>query len=314
MPLPRLAAAALCAALAACSGGEDPPPDPCAAAVPGPGWLAYASRRAGNYDVRLVAADGTCDRALTTDPGDDLAPSFSVAANAVAYAAVRGGKQVVLVHDLASGEERVLDTGDLSAASPAISPDGFVVAFEGRAAAGDDADVYLVPLAGGAPPLAVAPSDAADGGPAWGDDETLYFVSDRTGVGNFQVWRVGTDGTALERLTSYESRADGTGVILGKPAVSPDALEAAFTRSASSPGFSRVVIRTIALGLAPGAERILAAQDDSEPSFDPGGGAVAVTSWEYGDAEAVVRGLADGAVAARLTASPATDGAPSYAR
>jgi Tol biopolymer transport system component len=320
MPPPRRLAAlvAALALLAACQRDDAPPapPDPCAAAVPGFGWLSYASRRAGNYDIRLVAADGACDRAITSDPADDLSPSFSVSANAVAYAGIRDGKQVILVHDLANGAERVLDTGGLAAVNPAISPNGGMVAFEGRVAGQVPParpDVYVVLLAGGAPPLAIAPdSAAADAGPAWGDDATLYFVSDRLAAGNFQVFRVKTDGTGLEQLTDYATRADGTGLIVGKAAVSPDGLEIAFARTASPT--SRVVVRTLAAGLAAGAERSLAPQDDSEPSFDPRGGALAVTTYEYGDPEVVVRSLANGSVTARLTEDPAVDGAASWAR
>ncbi len=314
MNLPRAVGAVLLATLAACSGFDDPPPDPCASAVPGAGWLAYASRRAGNYDVRLAKADGTCDRAITTDPDDDLAPSFSVPAHAVAFAGIRDGKQVVVVYDLASGTERVLDTGALAAVNPAISPDGATVAFEGRVAGQDPParpDVYLVPIGGGTP-VPLAASAAADAGPAWGDGATVYFVADRTLAGptpgSFQVWRVKTDGSGLEQLTTYESRAAGTGGLVGKAAASPDGLEIAFARTASP--ISRVVVRTLATGV----ERVLAAQDDSEPSFDPAGGAVAVTSWEPGEPEIVVRSLADGALLRRITDSPSGDGTPSYAR
>jgi Tol biopolymer transport system component len=119
---------------------------------------------------------------------------------------------------------------------------------------------------------------------------------------------VKTDGTGLEQLTTYESRAAGTGVVLGKAAVSPDGLEIAFARTATP--ISRVVVRT----LATGSERILAPQDDSEPSFDPRGGAVAVTSYEPGEPEVLRRSLTDGSVLRRLTESPFTDGAASYAR
>jgi Tol biopolymer transport system component len=123
---------------------------------------------------------------------------------------------------------------------------------------------------------------------------------------------VKTDGTGLEQLTSHASRAASTGAILGKAAVSPDGLEIAFARTASP--FSRLVVRTLAAGLATGAERILAPQDDSEPSFDPNGGTLAVTSYELGEPEVLLRSVVDGSVLRRLTESPFTDSAASYAR
>jgi TolB protein len=321
-PLERVARAALLAGLvllAACSGGGkggDPvgggphgPIAPCGA--PAPGLLAYASRATGAFDIRVARLDGTCDVAITADDASDVAPSFSLAAGAVVFATQRDGKLRAVVYELRDGTERVLDTGDVSVANPAVSPDGRTLMFEGRVALGSSA-LYVIPLAGGTATRLVDPAGANDAAPAWSPDgATIYFASDRTGV--FEIWKVGANGAGAAQVSTdttaaVRCAADVACEVVGRPAVSPDGLSIAFARATATG--TRVVIRT----LATGAERVLADADDSSPAFDPAGGRIAVTSYEPGNPDVLVRNVADGSVAHQVTTDAATDGAPAYAR
>jgi len=140
------AAAAVGLALAGCggSGGGGGPagptgptgptgPDACAFSTAGSPWLAFASLRAGSYDAWAMRLDGTCLAPLTDDPALDLSPSWALDGR-VAWGSSRGGAQGLVVRDPATGAEARLDLGDLRAASPAFSPDGARLAFEGHAA------------------------------------------------------------------------------------------------------------------------------------------------------------------------------------
>ena len=225
----RLIAVALAAAGAvACSGEEDP----CAFATRGPAWLAFASAEGGGWDVQVIRADGSCRRAITSDPAVDLNPAWAPN-GVVAYESDRAPATSVWIHDVAAGTERRLDVGALRASSPAVSPDGAKLAFEGRAPGATTSGIYTVPLAGGTPVL-LTPEDVphGNGGPVFAPDGSrLYFVSNRNGP--YEVFEVPAAGGAAVQVTT------GSG-ILGKPAISPDGATLAFTRTS---GASTEVVR-----------------------------------------------------------------------
>jgi Tol biopolymer transport system component len=296
------------------------PADTCG--IPGAGWLAWSSRAAGNYDVVVGKADGTCARPISSDPANDLGATFSAATGRVAWSSFRSGMQRIVIYDLATQIETVLDLGDLSAANPAFSPDGAMLAFEGRVGSGN-ADIYIVSADGGTPDMVASTSytsgassgqPARDTGPAWlppatpGAESTqLYFVSDRLAA--HHVYRINLDATGLTQITTTNPSAPALSGILGKPSVSPDGSKVAFSRATASSG-SRVVIRT----LSTGAEAVLAPVDEAEPAFSADGATVAVMSYAYGNPDVVTRSAANGALVERVTTSPASEGAPAFAR
>lgn len=297
----RLTALVLSATVVACGGERDehPAPDACAFATAGAPWLAFASRRPGNYDVFVARSDGTCVTPLTTDPATDLYPSWSPD-QVVAFASERNARLGVWLHDLATGQETALDVGDLYATSPAFSPDGTLVAFEGRVPSDATTDVYVVAATGGTP-TRLTDDAADDAGPAWSPDgQTVYFVSRRTGT--YDVHSVPAAGGAATRITTGSR-------ILGKPAVTPDGLALVFARTVSGSSAAEVV----RYEFASGATTVVSSQDDSEPAIAPGGTRVAVRSFRDGEADLYVVDLAAGANAVRLTADVASDGAPAFA-
>jgi TolB protein len=293
----RLAAVAA-VLLAGCgaSGARRSPPPPCAPGSPGALWIAFASLRSGNYDIWRARADGTCLDQVTDDAGTDLDPTWS--RGAIAFVSDRGGALGLWRHDLTTGADAEIPTlGLASATQPAFSPDGAVLAFEGRVGSGG-ADVYVVPAAGGSPvALTADPTDAA--GPAWSPDgRTVYFVSARGGV--HDVWSVPAAGGDPEQVTT------GSGII-GKPAVTPDGAALLYARVVASGG-TEVVRRELATGRLD----VVTSADDSEPAPSPSGDRVAVRSYRAGHADVVVVAL-DGAPAVPLTNDDASDGAPAFA-
>jgi TolB protein len=297
----RRAALAIAAlTVTACGGGPDPPPpDACALGADGAPWLAFASRRTGDYEIWRTRADGTCLARVTDDPAADLFPTWS--GSTVAFASERGGKLHLRAFDLAAGTDVAIDTGDLLAATtPAFSPDGAWIAFEGRAASAAAADVLVVPASGGAP-VALAPDAASDGGPAWSPDGlTIYFVSTRSG--RHEVWKVSPAGGEATQVTTGSR-------IIGKPAVTVDGTALLFARTISGSTLTEVVRLDLSSGQV---VAVVSSLDDSEPAVSPDGTHLALRSFRDGHADIVVAAL-DGSGAVLLTSDGASDGVPAFA-
>lgn len=300
-PAALLAAALLAALPAGCGSSKDP----CAFDTGGAPWLALCSLASGSWDVEVIRADGTCRRPIAEGPATDLHPAWT-AAGLIAYDSDRAPGQGLWLHDLKTGQEHRLDLGTLSATSPAFSPDGATLAFEGRVPGSTDGSIYLVPAAGGTPTLLTtdpldpaAPAPSANGGPSFSPDgATVYFVSNRSGA--YDVWKVPAAGGEAVRVTT------GSGII-GKPAVSPDGLSLAYARAA--PGSTtEVVLRD----LAGGAVTVLGGTGRSEPAFDPAGGRLALRA-QYLLTTTIDLTPLDGSPGLRLTTGPGPDGAPAFA-
>jgi TolB protein len=304
--IPRRALVAAIAVVAAEVGaGCGNQRDPCAFDAPGPGWLAYSSLEHGNWDVQVIRGDGTCRSALTVAPSTDLFPAWGPGA-LVAYGSDRSPGPGIWIHDVRAGTERRLDLGSLGAASPAFSPDGASLAFEGRGPGVTNASIYLVPAAGGTPRLLTpdasgssTPEPHGNGGPVFTPDgTTVYFVSDRNGT--YDVYRVPAAGGDAVRVTT----ASG---ILGRPAMSPDGKTLAYTRSA--PGSTTEVVL---LDLGSAVVTPLPGPGRSDPAFDPAGGRLAARA-QYLLTTTIDLVPLDGSGALRLTTGPGPDGAPAFA-
>lgn len=297
-----LRAASLLAALMALAGCEPeaPAPDPCAFEAEGAPWLAFASSRSGDYDILIARADATCTAPVTSGSSTDLSPTW--ADHRIAFASDRGGTASVWIHDLLSGAETRLDTGDLGAALPAFSPDGTAIAFEGRVPGALTVDVYVVPSDGGTP-VALTTDAGDDTGPAWSPDGgTVYFVSTRTGA--YELFSVPSTGGDATQVT------DGSR-INGRPIVAPDGASLYFARRISGSSSTEVV----RFDLATSAVTVVSGPDESEPAISPDGTRLALRSfrWDGANADVIAVDAADGANPVRVTADPAPDGAPVFA-
>lgn len=290
--------AALATILAACGAARPWEDDFCRFAAPGARWLAFASRASGNYDIAISRADGTCSRVVSSG-GENLFPSWSPRGTLV-FATDRGGGLAIRLHDVTTGAESGIALGDLSASAPAFSPDGAMIAFEGRVAGAATTDIYVVDAAGGAP-TRLTDDAASDAGPAWAPDgATIYLVSNRTGVR--EVFAVPSSGGAAGQVTTGSS-------ILGRPAASPDGKSLAWARTASS-GSSEVVV----MDLASRSVRVVTSEGDSEPAFEPSGTRLAVRTLRSGVTPGVVVvNVADGGDVVWITGDGDAAGTPAFA-
>ncbi|OXM69110.1 S9 family peptidase [Amycolatopsis vastitatis] len=146
--------------------------------------------------------------------------------------------------------------------TPRLSPDGRWVAFVsgaiGRTGKHPVSGLWLAPADGSAPPRELAPSDAEDHEPRWAPDSgSVFFLSDRDERGTAQLYRVGLDGGAPERLTDWTAGVHAHVWLPGRAGV---VAEAKSDRSADSGGGAN----------GPG---VVAAQDEIGRSADPEVGA-----------------------------------------
>jgi Tol biopolymer transport system component len=267
------------------SSGDGGPPS-------GP-WVAFASTRAGTFDLYLVHPDGTDLHPIVQSAGDDEFPAWSPDGAKLAFASSRSGVFQLYVYDLASGVETAIPNGLDTALAPSWSPDGTTLAFAGTLG-GSNGILWLVPASGGtAVPLTTGAS--RDNSPVWAPDGTvLYFTSDRGGV--FDVWSVKPDGSNATQITH------GTD-LLGGIAVSPDGLTIAYTPT-STP--TQVAFYT----LASASTQPFSTMDDSEPAFSSDGTRLAMTTARYAidNLEIVIVDVPGATNLFRLTNSPGIDG------
>lgn len=302
----RTLAALAAAALSACGHSGDGRCD-----LAGTDWVAWQVASGTRYALGVSRPDGSCARDLVPHTATETQPVLSVSHGVVVYVAAGADGQHLAVHRLADGTDRTLSTGPLTPSRPTLSPDGTTVAFQGWVGVGGQSDVWKVPLAGGDPVLVASSARAGgapayDGGPSWGPDGWIYFLSDRTG--RYQVFRTHADGVDPELVTTTPSPT--LGGIVGAPSISPDGRTLAFARVAAD-STARVVLRDVVTG----EERLLADVNASEPAFDADGRRVATSQWGAGFwTDVVVRDVATGAVLGTAAGGGVIHASPAFAR
>jgi dipeptidyl aminopeptidase/acylaminoacyl peptidase len=164
----------------------------------------------GLYAVK----DGRLNQ-LTEDP-TDTEPAFSPDGTAIAF--IRGGHLFSVRAD-GSGL-RQLSSGPGLDSKPVLSPDGRLVVFERRAAAGAPADLYTVRTRGGGlHTLTTSPADDHDADFS-ADGRSVAFV--RSGGGNDDIYSARPSGARQVRLTKtagideFEPRFFAGGVLFSR--------------------------------------------------------------------------------------------------
>jgi Tol biopolymer transport system component len=190
------------------------------AAFPGAnGRIAFASDRAGTFDIWSMNPDGSDPVQLTDGPAYDNTPVWSPDGRQIAFTREF---QVWVMNADGSGESP-LTSSPLNGNSPAWSPDGSRIAFTSRDSTGDD-DIWVMDSDGtDAAPILSGPED--DHTTAWAPHgRRIAFNTERYG----QTWvmLVNPDGTHVNGFGGASGGLDG-------PAWSPDAAWIAADNAAS---------------------------------------------------------------------------------
>lgn len=268
--------------------------------------IAFASGRSGNLDLYVMDSDGSCVNWLTSDPSNESDPTYSLAGERIAFTSDREGNREIYVLDTSTllygansailgGETLRLTDDPAEDHSPALSPDGEVIAFV--SARDGNEEIYLFDMVSRRT-TRLTDHPASDNTPAISPDGSrIAFSSTRTGGGDIYV--MARDGSDLVRLTDHPAND-------AAPAWSSDSRRIAFM-SQRDGNWEIYSMNT------DGAEPTRLTDhpaSDQYPSW--AGQQIAFMSSRGGDFEIYVMN-ADGTSQTRLTLEPSLDGYPAWA-
>ncbi len=167
-----------------------------------PGKIAFASDRAGNFDIYVMDPDGGGIIRLTDDPAEDTDPTWSPDGTRIAFVSNRDANKEIYVVNATGGVATRLTNNTAEDISPAWSPllTNQRIAFVSHRD-GDD-EVYVMNV-DGSNQTNVTRNAADDNDPSWAPSGTMLgFASKRDGD-KFQIYRANADGTGTPtRLTN----------------------------------------------------------------------------------------------------------------
>ncbi|MGI9106316.1 MAG: Calx-beta domain-containing protein [Pyrinomonadaceae bacterium] len=171
------------------------PPEP-------PGKIAFASDRAGNFDIYVMDPDGGGIVRLTDNPAEDTSPTWSPDGTQIAFVSNRDSNKEIYVVSASGGSATRLTNNTFEDISPTWSPSltNQRIAFVSNRDGNDE--VYLM-NADGTNQTNFTQNGADDNAPAWapGPGTLLAFTSNRDGDKS-EIYRLGAgDGSPLLRLT-----------------------------------------------------------------------------------------------------------------
>lgn len=254
--------------------------------------IAYVTRAAGRYTLRIADADGEGGQVALSSPDPIISPAWSPDGRELAYVSFESQKAVVWVQDVSSGQRRSLANFRGSNSAPAWSPDGKQLAVTLSRDGGSQ--LYVIGREGGTP-RRLTQSGAIDTEAAWAPDgKSLVFVSDRGG--GPQVYRVSASGGDAQRISFG-------GAYNISPALSPDGKTMAFISRLGSGAFR---LHTVDLGNGAGGTPVALTDtnDDESPSFAPNGKLIIYASRAQGR-DVLMTTTLDGRIKARLLATGA---------
>jgi tricorn protease len=221
-------------------------------------WLAFSSKREGNYDVFVIPAAGGTAKRLTHHSADDAVSGWSPDGAEILFASSREATRTTALYtvNVKKGSSRLVRYDDEPLGNACMSPDGKWIACTRsgswtrkgyRGAANSD---LMVMTAAGAQGELLTKTPHNERWPLFAPDgRIIYYVSDQTGTANIYRRRLGEKPT--EQVTRF---AGGT---VFYPSIARDGSAIVFERDF---GLWRLDLKTRELREI----RVTAASDDRE--------------------------------------------------
>lgn len=176
-----------------------PTPTPTSGQVP---KIAFASDRAGNWEIYTMDIDGQNVKRLTYTSFQEFTVDWSPDGSRLAFQAYIPEKKRHAIYIMkADGSGRRLLSGTVEADDkwPRWSPDGTKIAFSSNRDGNEE--IYIMDADGTDQKRLTVNYEAADVRPSWSPDgKKIVYCSEHQG--NFQVYEMNIDGTGVTRLTS----------------------------------------------------------------------------------------------------------------
>ena len=199
-------------------------------------WIAFSSRNNSDYDIHISDAEGQNRRALTTHPGNDWNPGWSLNGR-IAFTSNRDGNWELYVMDAnGNGQTNLTNTPGMAENDAAWSPDGTRLAYARQE--NGNWDIYVM-NGDGSGVTRLTSHAASDRYPTWSPDGTrIAFQSDRDG--NEEIYILTVAGALGNEVNLTRHPQDES-----EPTWSPDGSRLAFTRfdEAEPAPWSIVVMR-----------------------------------------------------------------------
>ena len=245
--------------------------------------IAYVTKGGSRYSLWVADADGENAQAALASPEPIISPVWSSNGSQLAYVSFESRKPVVYVHNVASGQRRLLANFRGSNSAPAWAPDGNSLAVTLSRDGGSQ--LYTIAASGGEP-RRLTQSNSIDTEPVFSaDGSTIYFVSDRGGAP--QIYKMAASGGAPTRVTF-------SGSYNISPSVSGDGRWLAYISRVG--GAFKLHVMELSSG---NVTAITDTSADENPSFAPNSKLI-VYATQLGGREALMTTTLDGKIKARL--------------
>jgi TolB protein len=220
--------------------------------------IAYISStgrgRAIRYSLIVADQDGMNPAAIVTSDDPLLSPAWAPDARKVAYVSFERGNSAIYLHELATGNRRLISSFRGINGSPAFSPDGSKLAL--TLSKTGNPEIYLYDLASGGY-TQLTKSYGIDTEAAFlPGGAGLLFTSDRGGKP--QIYRMGLDGSNVSQLTFF-----------GKENARSSILGSLLATVQTEKGVSRIAVYQQAG--SGGVRFVSGGKLDESPSFAPNG-------------------------------------------
>lgn len=223
-------------------------------------FLAFATKRDGNFEVYVTDPTGEYLQRITMDSGHDGGPAWSNDME-IAFHTNRDGN--FEIYTTGSGVHRNLTKNPADDAYPAWSPDGRYIALHSNR--DGNWEIYVMD-ADGSNQRRITDDPGHDWVPAWSPDGKLIaFWSKRTG--HWQIFCMNPDGSDVRRISEEGLYPDPTGI--SRPAWSPDGKYIAYNCVRDNSDEICVLDVRRALEFGPTDQVMRLTTDNLTPDYDP---------------------------------------------